>query len=254
MKKISQKNSPPDGAPFPQRKPRLLFVGEGPDDIGRDVKPGGAAAGFLQSSLTAPGDPDAIDELAFTIARVQRWVTLRIPRPRTTRLSFEDVVAIDSEGMRVLAALVVAQAQELDGVFVLKDCEQEGRFNLQKTLRHARTVFEKNNPSAERPRLVVATPSRVHETWLLADANAVESVFGSDGIYRFSKSPEDRPHGDELKSHIESHSLRCHLKPHEARRQLASRASPKTLSTRCPKCYPSFLKDVEDELKPLIRL
>lgn len=251
MKKNSPKSDGVVRNPVPKQKPRLLFVGEGPQDVGREEYPGGAAAGFLQAALMGPGNPVEAEGLAFVIAAMRQWTMLPVPSPKTKKRSFGDLMSLNTEGDRVRAALVLARTQGLDGVFVLKDCEQQGRFDLQDTLRHAREVFEANDPMTSRPRLVVATPSRAHETWLLADPNAVISVFGPKGVYAFSKSPESRPPSEKLKSHITSHSDRCHLNPAESRRRLAYGASPKTLSSQCPKCYPTFLKDVDDELRPL---
>ncbi len=252
MKKNSPRNDAVENTASAECKPRLLFVGEGPDDIGRAQNPGGAAAGFLQAALRGPGDPVEASELAFVIADIRLWRTLSIPLLRTKKMSFSDVMVRDAERDRVRAALVIASTQELDGVFVLKDCEQEGRFGLQTSLRAARVDFEKNDSKTNRPRLVVATPSRAHETWLLADQGAAKLVFGSEGVYKFSQSPENRPPSDTLKAHILSQSKRCHLKPTDARRRLAFRASPLVLTTKCPKCYPGFLKDVSDELQPMI--
>jgi hypothetical protein len=252
MKKNSPRSDAVEAIATVQRKPQLLFVGEGPDDIGRTENPGGAAAGFLQAALVGSGDPVESKELAFTIADIRIWRTLLIPLPRKKTMSFSDAMDRDPERDRVRAALLLAATQELDGVFVLKDCEQEGGFDLQKRLRDARIDFEKNDSDTHRPCLVVATPSRVHETWLLADTNVVTSVFGSEGVYKFSQSPENRPHSDKLKAHIKAQSKRCHIQPNEARRRLAFLASPKTLTKRCPKCYPGFLKDVDDELRPMM--
>lgn len=253
MKKNSPRSNAVENSAGVECKPRLLFVGEGPDDVGRTQQhPGGAAAGFLQAALRGPDDPVEASELAFVIADIRLWRTLSIPLHRTKKMSFSDVMVRDAERDRVRAALVIASTQELDGVFVLKDCEQEGRFGVQISLRAARGDFEKNDSAVNRPRLVVATPSRVHETWLLADRDAVKSVFGSEGTYKFSQSPEDRPPSETLKTHIEAQSKRCLIKPHEARRRLAFRASPETLKKKCPKCYPAFLKDVDDELRPMI--
>ncbi len=256
MKKTSQNKPPANNDSAPVKKPKLLFVGEGPDDVGRDATPGGAAAGFLHAALKGPSPPIDDDSLPFIIGKIQYWskLTLQIPpnRRQQKNSTFEEMVATGSDGRRVLAAITLARTLELDTVFVLKDCEQQDRFDLLKELRNAKHQFQANDPADKPPSLVVATPSRVHETWLLADSAAVRRVFGDQGVYSFSKSPEERPHSDELKSHIKSHASRCLMKPHEARRQLAFQASPKSLKSRCPECYPLFLEDVNQELRPLI--
>jgi hypothetical protein len=73
MKKTSQNKPPANNDSAPVKKPKLLFVGEGPDDVGRDATPGGAAAGFLHAALKGPSPPIDDDSLPFIIDKIQYW-------------------------------------------------------------------------------------------------------------------------------------------------------------------------------------
>ncbi len=145
MKKTSQNKPPANNDSAPVKKPKLLFVGEGPDDVGRDATPDGAAAGFLHAALKGPSPPIDDDSLPFIIGRIQYWskLTLQIPlnRGQQKNATFEEIVATGGDGRRVLAAMTLAPTLELDTVFVLNDCEQQDRFDLQKELRNAKHQF-----------------------------------------------------------------------------------------------------------------
>jgi hypothetical protein len=148
--------------------------------------------------------------------------------------------------------MVRAAANELDGVVILRDCERADNKELGALLRKARDAYSDLEPyPSTRPALVIAAPSRCHETWLLADQDATRAILGSEGVHRFSGNPEDRPHCDNLKKHLENNARRLHESLTEVRRRLSFRARPTELAKRCQYCYPPFVQDVQQELRDL---
>ncbi len=250
-----KKNSP--SADASDRKPRLLFVGEGPHDVGREDEPGGALAGLLHAVLCGPGEPFGPDELSFVIADICYWtrIQIQLPIPRQRRRTFAEVLRLSADTRRAQLAMVQAVSKELDGVVILRDCEQSSNIHLGDTLRAAREAYAaaETNPD-KRPALIVAAPSRCHETWLLADREATQAVLGDEGIRHFSGNPEDRPHCDELKRHLKLHAERLQSSLTEVRRRLSFRACPTSLAERCEHCYPPFRQDVEQELRARFHL
>ena len=250
MKKHLLKHDP---AELPSAKPKVMLVGEGPNDIGRDDAPGGAIAGFLHAVLVRPGEPVESDELPFAIARVLRWTELQFQMPIRKRQSFEELLALKPDGKRAQAALVAAATAGYQCVVIMKDCETVENIGLGPLLRQARDAYSATDRTRDpRPGLVIAAPSRCQETWLLADRETVLAVMDIKAGFRFARSPEERPHCDDLKAHLQQHGRRLHLPAHEIRRRLAFRARPRELSRSCPICYPPFQKDVDSELRPLL--
>jgi hypothetical protein len=247
MKKPSPRPEADSGRP---PKPKVLLVGEGPQDIGRPEEPGGALAGFLQAALVSPGEPVTNDSLCFSIARVMRWTELQIQKlPRKPR-TLQQLLKLKPDGERARAAIVVASVEGYDCVAILRDCEHAANIGLGDLLREAREAYSGADQSeTPRPGLVVAAPSRCHETWLLADREAVRSIMDDHAIYHFSMDPELRPHCDDLKHHLNEHALRLHQSVADVRRYLAFRARPVELSRRCTHCYPPFQADVDNELR-----
>lgn len=247
MKKSSPR--PNEGIALLSR-PRLLFLGEGPHDIGRPEEPGGALAGFVCAVLCGPGEPRHPDEMPFEIAAVRIWTTIQLTKTakKSRGQSLKEVLKLEPDGVRARAAMVVAASQGLDGVVLMRDCERADNLGLGGILRQARAEYAKMEEQ-DRPALVVAAPSRCHETWLLADRAAAEQVLGKEGTHHFSGDPEQRPNCDVLKVHLREHTDRLHQEDHEVRRQLAFRARPAELAKRCRRCYQPFHKDVEAELR-----
>ncbi len=251
-----KKNSPePDRGTAVPHRPRLLFVGEGPHDIGRTKEPGGALAGFVCAVLCGPGEPLHPSEMPFEIADIRIWTTLQLAGTgkKSRARSFNEVLKLKPGGERARAALLLAATQGLDGVVILRDCEHTDNLGLGDGLRQAREEYAKREPQG-RPALVIAAPSRCHETWLLADREAVGQVLEKESIYHFSGDPEERPHCDTLKAHIEEHTKRLHRKSYVVRAELAFLARPAELAKRCRGCYPPFQEDIETELRARFEL
>jgi|GEM_PF-3003848 len=248
-----KKRSPNPSASAPLvRKPKLLLVGEGPQDIGRPNDPGGALAGFLQGVLTGPGEPVDHEDLPFVMPRVMRWTTLLIQRPSKKPRTLDKVLTLLPDGERARAALLLAAVEGYDCVAIMRDCERADNIGLGPILRQAHEAYSAAIPEEEgTPALVVAAPCRCHETWLLADRESVHAILDNAAHYHFSADPEDRPACDELKDHLNKHADRLHQSLAELRRRLAFGARPAELSRRCKRCYPAFKKDVDNELRPL---
>ncbi|MFN0051979.1 MAG: hypothetical protein ACKV0T_07295 [Planctomycetales bacterium] len=236
----------------PMGKPKLLFVGEGPADVGRPEFPGGALAGFLTAVLAAPGPAAKGADLPFVISSVKRWTTDAplLPRSSGKPTSFRKLLSgYEPDTRRAHAFLLLAKQLDMDGVVIIRDCERRGNVQLGSILRAAGALFdERKAPTEIRPGFVVAAPSRAHEKWLLADREAVRSVLDSEALFSFSGDPEERPSAETLKVHLSKHCQRLHQNESDCRRELAFRARPDELSRRCPQCYPDFVKDVETEL------
>lgn len=250
MKKNSHRSNPVKSN-FAVERPKLFFVGEGPQDIGRPAKVGGALVGFLHAALCGPGVPEDVEQVPFEVSGVCLWRNIKLTRKQR---SFDDLFRLKPDAERVRAAMVIAATRGDDGVVVLRDCEQPDRFDLQVTLRQARQDYANHESGTKRPILVVATPSRCHETWLLADIETVRQISGQSISRIFSGDPEARPHCDDLKSRIATLATASQMKLPEFRERLAFAARPKVLSKHCPKCYQPFLDDVESELRPLCRV
>jgi hypothetical protein len=152
--------------------------------------------------------------------------------------AFLDVIRLKPGADRARLAMVQAASKELDGVVIIRDCERSGNQGLGETLRAAKDAYSAHDNASPRPALVIAAPSRCHETWLLADRDATRAVLGDPGLHHFSGNPEDRPHCDDLKNHLKQHAERVHLPLPEVRRLLSFRARPAELAKRCPRCYP----------------
>jgi hypothetical protein len=243
MKKNSPSNDPPVA------KPCLLFVGEGPQDIGRENEPGGALAGLLHAVLFGAGDPVQTDDLPFEIADICYWTRIQLQSGKPRKKTFLEVIKLEPDAERARLAMVLAAAKHLAGVVILRDCERSDNKELGVTLRTARDAYAALEPPPHaRPALIVAAASRCHETWLLADRDAAHAVLGPDGIHPFSGDPEDRPHCDDLKKHLETHAERLHQSLTEVRRRSSFRGRPDELAKRCKCCYPPFAQDVEHEL------
>lgn len=237
--------------PGQRRRPRLLFVGEGPHDIGRDRDPGGALAGFLHAAWRGPGAPTPRGDWPFEVRQVRKWTSLPLQQATAgnrQRRRFDQLMELEPDARRVLASLVVAATLNLDGVVVMRDCERADNLRLGNTLRSARSRYS-NDPVDDRPACVIATPSRSHETWLLADGEAVQSVLGDQGGYHFSQSPEMRPNSDVLKRHLSAQAQRLRCAEVIIRERLAFAARPEELRRRCPRCYEGFEDDVQSELR-----
>src|SRR4051794_21581156 len=117
MKKNSPSNEPAG------RKPSLLFVGEGPQDIGRDDNPGGALAGFLHAVLCGAGEPVESADFPFEIADLCYWTRIQLQSGKPRKKTFLEVIKLDPDAERARLAMVLAATKQLDGVVVLRDCE-----------------------------------------------------------------------------------------------------------------------------------
>lgn len=229
---------------------RLLFVGEGPHDVGRDEdgQRGGALAGLLHALLVEPGS--ALDESEWPFEVIPRvWTTLapQLPGPNRRPRSFEGAMKLSNDARRVQAAILLAHTEGLDAVAVMRDCETRDRDDLGEQLRLGRDQYAAAEEGLH-PAVVIATPARSHETWLLADEDAVEAELGSVGRYRFTRDAEDRPDATTLKQHLRHHCDRCHREEFDVRRELAFRGRPDAIERRCPKQYKPFRTDVLKEL------
>lgn len=253
-----KRNSPPpdEGAAAAVSRPTLLLVGEGPHDIGREDGPGGALVGFVHAALSGGGPPVEADGMAFGVGGIVYWTRIvrQLPPLPGRRKTYEQLLKGTTDRDRVRAAMLIASFRRLDGVVVLRDCETvrnlslPGNLTLGEYLRGARLDYAAAEPEGQ-PALVVAAPSRCHETWLLADRDAVRQILADEGAYHFSGDHEERPPCDTLKAHQEKWADERHVEEHEVRRGLSFLARPEELGRCCPRCYPAFLADVDRELR-----
>src|SRR5579862_899630 len=141
MKKRSRKPDPE------ANRPRFLFVGEGPHDIGRAEHPGGALRGFLCAVLCGPCEPIAHHEAPFEIGRIEKWTQIDLQsRPATITAkprSFDELLKPTTDGERVRAVLLLAATLELDGVVLMRDCERPNNIGLGDMLRQAGREYAK---------------------------------------------------------------------------------------------------------------
>jgi hypothetical protein len=132
----------PDTAPGTPRKPKLLLVGEGPQDIGRKDAPGGALAGFLSAVLCGPGDPVEHHELPFEIADLRLWRELQLSKTSKRPKTLNELLELEPDGQGARAAMVIAELAALDGVVIMRDCERAGHTEVGQLLRRAREAYD----------------------------------------------------------------------------------------------------------------
>ena len=241
-------------------KPRLLLVGSGPTEIGRQPvnrhgKPdlSGAVLPHLLDNLLdyLRGHPsDRSSSSAFRryeVAAVRKFDSLQ-----TIPVLGGPSVVRGADEKKVRMALFLAEQRGLDGVVILIDRESKTQPDRAKRLRQGREQYRKAHiGKGEEVACAVGAACRSVETWLLADPHARQKVFGSNTPNPFSGDPEDRPPPGQLKKHIAGQAQRAGKDPHEAYEELAKAARPDELRRRCKTSYPPFADDVATEILPL---
>ncbi len=236
--------------------PRLLLVGEGETEVGRmewaREEPnlsGAVLPHFLDGILderTAPSNRCR----KYEVALVRKFSTIPVMRTRNHASPTPLQLPQNSDSERIRRAMFLAKQHDCDGVVVLIDREHPNQPDRRQRMCQGRAAYRNASPDSA-PACAIGAACRCSETWLLADSQAREDVFGPDAGDPFSEDPEQRPAPRRLKAHMSSCCQAQGLDKYEAREALAKNARPVELRQRCRTSYPPFADDVLAEIAPL---
>lgn len=241
------------GAPIRSR-PKLLLVGAGPTEVGRQELNGpdlhGAVLPHMLDILLAPamGRLFSNGERGYEIPRVahfDRDFQIIPPGRRTNQLRNRDAE-------KIRRALFLADTLGLDGVVAVIDRESKQQPDRAERMRRGRTAYRRRAVDSG-PACAVGAACRCIETWLLADRQARQDVFDAEARNPFSGDPEERPDADTLKAYIKHHCDQRNLDRAATYEDLAKSARPEELKRRCPTSYQPFVDEVAAEITPLFR-
>lgn len=220
---------------------RLLAIGEGPGDIGRDR------------------DKKRAEELGVALVLVERilgrpvrWTRHSIHKLRVRRKrSWKGKGKLSLMRGKLEIALVIAAMRGVDGVVIVSDrLKGHNRDDWDKARRAIR-----GNASEEKPMLPCAIGVAIPEieAWLVADMAALKAVLGAEpkgelrAKARRIETPRSFGSAKELWSKILEASETERAEP-ELRLAVAKQASLGALSHTCPKGFGPFRRDVEEEI------
>jgi len=187
-------------------------------------------------------------ERGYEIPRVMHFdmiIHISAPGQRTSRLRNRDAE-------KIRRVLFLADTQGLDGVVAVIDRESKSQPDRAERMREGRRAY-RNGVANDTPACAIGAACRCIETWLLADRQAREGVFGAEAGNPFSGDPEERPNARTLKRYIEDHCNEQHLDQASAYEDLAKSARPEELKERCPTSYRPFADEVAAEIAPLLK-
>jgi hypothetical protein len=236
-------------------RPRLLLVGAGPTEVGKD-------------SPWTGGEPDLHGAVLPCLLDRLLVAKHRLAFPQEDRLysvpkvqSFDGIKTIPSktagrrikslDGEKVRLAMVLAKIRGYHGVVVLIDRESLSQPDRAQRMKDGRESYRSSAPD-KGPACAIGAACRAIETWLLADAKARAEVFGPDAPDPFSGNPEERPPPRELKQYIADKAAKANLSQAQAYVDLARASSPDEIGRRCVTSYPPFADEVHREIQPLV--
>lgn len=221
---------------------RLLLIGEGSTELGTaygDSPPdlSDAVAACLFNNLLqqeAKARKLQVRPYSFEIARKMTSIPTAKASVRVekNRLRFSN-----SPWVRKLASIVMlTKLYGLDGVVIQQDREK----SKHPSLYDARLEILKAYGSEPLPLLIVVSPCRSVETWLLCDTTTVQKLLGESPANLFSGDPEERPPPDELKDWIAGISKKRHTTWRNISVALAKNITAEAISKRCCTSYSGF--------------
>lgn len=227
---------------------RLLLVGEGPAEYGREEDDAEGVVALLVRSILGVGERSA---LAFHRQRIAN-LARHGDRPRGVRK------ALAGDARMAFAALRLAR--DHDGLIIVRDADRKGEQRRAEIERGLAAAIEEH-PDLDSKPVVVGIPKETLEAWLLGDAGAFERAFGKppnlprapETLWGKPRDPEGSHPKQLVKRTLREIGVRddpVHLA--EARTRLAVAIDPAALAAACPASFAPFRSEVEAKIRPVL--
>lgn len=211
---------------------RLLAVGEGPADIGRDA---------TQSHLEEPGVVTTLVERRLPDGQVVDWTRMATKDRRLkTRGRHRRVGKLSPMASKVLRALLIAEEAGHDGIVFHSDALRGTTLTELSEGRAAAEASGLTTPCA------LAVPHPEIEAWLVADVETLERVLDTSvqgQLRRRCLDVAKRPQAKELWKEALGGAGRDG-EAAELRSEVARELRPEVLCERCPEGFPVFWEGV----------